>query len=124
MPRVCGVGIPNDKKIEYSLQYIYGIGPSKAREILQATQIDPNRRAKDLNEQEVSQLASTIQGQHKTEGDLRRDISMSIKRLVDIQSYRGIRHRKGLPVRGQRTHTNGRTRKGPKKLVTAKAAKK
>jgi len=117
MPRLCGVDIPNEKRIEIALTYIYGIGRAISNDILKAAGINPDTRAKDLSEQDVSKLASVIQQQQKTEGDLKREVSGNIKRLMDIGSYRGLRHRKGLPARGQRTHTNARTRKGPKKTV-------
>jgi len=117
MPRVCGVDIPKEKRIEISLTYIHGVGRTISNEILAATGIDPNRRAKDLSEEEIAKLTSTISKIHKVEGDLRRDVSANIKRHMDIGTYRGIRHKRGLPVRGQRTNTNARTRKGPKRTV-------
>ncbi len=117
MPRICGVDVPKEKRIEIALTYIYGIGRATSNKILKVVGISPDTRAKDLNEEEVSKLTSVIQQQEKVEGDLRRDISSNIKRLMDISSYRGFRHKRGLPVRGQRTHTNARTRKGPKKTV-------
>lgn len=117
MPRICGVDIPKNKRIETALAYIYGIGPSLSDKILKATGVNPDIRAKDLTEEDVSKLSGYIQENYKTEGDLRREISTNIKRLIDIGSYRGIRHKRGLPVRGQRTHTNARTRKGPRKTV-------
>lgn len=117
MPRLVGVDIPKEKRIEIALTYIYGIGRSLSNKILKIANINPDKRAKDLNEEEVARLSSIIQKEHRVEGDLRRDISANIKRLIDIGSYRGYRHRRGLPVRGQRTRTNARTRKGPRKTV-------
>ena len=117
MPRILGIDIPKEKRIEVSLGYLYGLGPSSAKKILAQTQIDPNKRAKDLSDEEVSKLAQVIQTSYKVEGDLRRDISANVKRLIDIGSYRGFRHKRGLPVRGQRTRTNARTRKGPRPRV-------
>ncbi|HPT85836.1 MAG TPA: 30S ribosomal protein S13 [Bacillota bacterium] len=120
MARISGVDIPNQKRIEIALTYIYGIGLSTARKILAATGINPDTRAKDLTEDEIARLRDEIDKNYHVEGDLRRDVAMNIKRLVDINCYRGIRHRKGLPVRGQRTRTNARTRKGPAKTVANK----
>ncbi|MCM8781879.1 MAG: 30S ribosomal protein S13 [Candidatus Omnitrophica bacterium] len=117
MPRILGVDIPKEKKTEIALTYIYGIGRPLAKKVLSVSGIDPHKRAKDLTDEEVAKLASYIQKEFKVEGDLRREISSNIKRLIDIGSYRGIRHKKGLPVRGQRTRTNARTRKGPRKTV-------
>jgi len=118
MPRLLGVDIPGNKKLEYSLQYIYGIGPAIAKEIVSQTGIDPNIRDRDLNDQQLTELSKIMQdGEYALEGDLRREISMNLKRLKAIKSYRGMRHSRGLPVRGQRTSTNARTRKGPKKTV-------
>ena len=117
MPRICGVDIPKEKRIEIALTYIYGIGRAISNNILKVANISPDTRAKDLTEEEVSKISSVIQQQYKTEGDLKREVSSNIKRLMDISSYRGFRHRRGLPARGQRTHTNARTRKGPKKTV-------
>ena len=118
MPRILGVDIPKEKRIEASLPYLYGIGLTAARKILQQANVDCNRRAKDLSEEEISKITSIIQNNYVIEGDLRREISQNIKRLIDIGNYRGTRHRKGLPVRGQRTKTNARTRKGKKTYVT------
>ncbi len=123
MPRILGVDIPKAKRIEASLPYLYGIGPSRARDILRQANIDCNRRAKDLSDGEIARIASIVQSTYVTEGDLRREISQNIKRLMDIGTYRGIRHRKGLPVRGQRTRTNARTRKGRKSIVAANVRK-
>lgn len=115
MPRILGVDIPKEKRIEISLAYLYGVGRYQANKILVEAQIDPGKRAKDLSDEEVMRITNIIQKSMCVEGDLRRDISQNIKRLMDIGSYRGMRHKKGLPVRGQRTRTNARTRKGPKK---------
>ena len=115
--RIAGINIPDNKKIEFALPYIYGIGRTLSRKILTATKIDENKRAKDLTEAEVSAITNIIQKTCKVEGDLRREIQMNIKRLMDVRAYRGVRHLKGLPVRGQRTHTNARTRKGKRKTV-------
>ena len=123
MPRILGVDIPKEKRIEVSLPYIYGIGLSLARKILVEAKIDPNRRAKDLTEEEISSVTSIIQKKCRIEGDLRREVNQNIKRLIDVGSYRGLRHRKGLPSRGQRTRTNARTRKGKKKNIGIMMAK-
>lgn len=120
MARIAGVDLPNAKRVEIALTYIYGIGRPSATKILEATGIDPDTRAKDLTEDQVSKLRDEIEEHYKVEGDLRRDVAMDIKRLVEINCYRGIRHRKGLPVRGQRTKTNARTRKGPAKTIANK----
>lgn len=117
MPRIVGVDIPKEKRIEVSLTYLYGVGRSLSRKILTQTQINPEKRAKDLTDEEVGKLTHAIQGSYKVEGDLRREVSSNIKRLIDTGSYRGLRHKKGLPVRGQRTRTNARTRKGPRPRV-------
>ncbi len=117
MPRIVGVDLPKGKRIEASLCYIYGIGPNNSLKILNAAGVNPDKRAKDLTEDEVSKIASIIQKDHKVEGDLRREIADNVKRLVEIGCYRGLRHRRGLPVRGQRTRTNARTRKGPRKTI-------
>ena len=117
MPRIVGVDIPKDKRVEIALGYIYGIGRSLSNKILKIANIDPNKRAKDLTEEEIARLSSIIQKDYRVEGDLRRDVSGNIKRLIDAGTYRGLRHRRGLPVRGQRTKTNARTRKGPRKTV-------
>ncbi|MCM8795093.1 MAG: 30S ribosomal protein S13 [Candidatus Omnitrophica bacterium] len=116
MPRILGVDIPKEKRIEIALTYLYGVGRFLSNKILNDAGIDPNKRAKDLSEEEISRITAAIQqGGYKLEGDLRREISQNIKRLIDIGSWRGLRHKKGLPVRGQRTRTNARTRKGPRK---------
>ena len=120
MARIAGVDIPNQKRVEIALTYIYGIGRKSANDILAKTGINPDTRAKDLTEDEVAKLRDEIENSYTVEGDLRRDHAMNIKRLVEINCYRGIRHRKGLPVRGQRTKTNARTRKGPAKTIANK----
>ena len=120
MARIAGVDIPNNKRVEIALTYIYGIGVKSAQDILAKTGINPDTRAKDLTEDEVAKLRDEIENSYTVEGDLRRDTAMNIKRLVEINCYRGIRHRKGLPVRGQRTKTNARTRKGPAKTIANK----
>ena len=117
MPRILGVDIPNNKKIEFALRSIYGIGPKLSKEILDKTEISITTLAKDLTEAERGKINAILQSEYKIEGDLRREVSGSIKRLMSIQSYRGSRHKKGLPVRGQRTHTNARTRKGPRQSI-------
>ncbi len=114
MPRILGVDIPKEKTIWIALTYIYGIGKSRSTEILNECGIDPMKRAKDLSEQEIAKITEIIQRSYKVEGDLRREVSQNIKRLMEINCYRGTRHKKGLPVRGQRTKTNARTRKGPR----------
>jgi small subunit ribosomal protein S13 len=123
MPRILGVDIPKEKRIEASLRYIYGIGPTRSRQVLTQANIDFDRRAKELSDEEIARITSIIQSNYITEGDLRREISENIKRHVSIGTYRGFRHRKGLPVRGQRTRTNSRTRKGRKPSVGAKLKK-
>lgn len=120
MPRIVGVDLPKEKRIEVALTYIYGIGRSLSNKILKEIGIDPNIRAKNLTEEQVSKLAGAIQQNYKVEGDLRREVTGNIKRLMEIGTYRGVRHRKGLPVRGQRTHTNARTRKGPRRTIGVK----
>ncbi|MBQ8369120.1 MAG: 30S ribosomal protein S13 [Clostridia bacterium] len=120
MARIAGVDIPNAKRIEIALTYIYGIGRKTANQILESTGINPDTRAKDLTDEEVAKLRDEIEENYTVEGDLRREVSMDIKRMVEIGCYRGIRHRKGLPVRGQRTKTNARTRKGPAKTIANK----
>lgn len=117
MPRIVGIDLPKNKRIEIALTYLYGIGRTLSNKILKTANVNPNTRAKDLTDEEVSKLAAIIQNDYKVEGDLRREISTNIKRLIDIGSYKGSRHKRGLPVRGQRTHTNARTRKGPRKTV-------
>lgn len=123
MARIAGVDLPRDKRIEVALTYIYGIGRPTANKILTTTGINPDTRVRDLTEDEVSRLRETIDKNYVVEGDLRREVSLNIKRLIEIGCYRGLRHRWGLPVRGQRTKTNARTRKGPKKTVGVKRKK-
>ena len=115
MARIAGVDLPREKRIEVSLQYIFGIGKTTAKKILVKASVNPVTRTKDLTDDEVRRIRETIEQQVEVEGDLRREVSMNIKRLMDLGCYRGLRHRKGLPCRGQRTHTNARTRKGPRK---------
>ena len=117
MARIAGVDIPNNKRVEIALTYIYGIGRKSSNDILAKTGVDPDQRAKDLTEEEIAKLRDEIENSYTVEGDLRRDVALNIKRMVEINCYRGIRHRKGLPVRGQRTKTNARTRKGPAKTI-------
>lgn len=120
MPRIAGIDLPREKRVEIGLTYIYGIGLQRSRDILAATGVNPDTRVKDLTEDEASKLRDFIDANYSVEGDLRRDVAMDIKRLVEIQCYRGIRHRKGLPVRGQTSKNNARTRKGPKKTIANK----
>ena len=120
MARIAGVDIPREKRLEISLTYIYGIGRTTSVQVCEATAIDPGTRVRDLTDEEIVRLRSWIDANLKVEGDLRRDVAQDIKRKMEIGSYQGIRHRRGLPVRGQRTHTNARTRKGPKKTVAGK----
>lgn len=120
MARIAGVDIPNQKRVELALTYIFGIGRSTSNKILKTTGINPDTRAKDLTDEEIAKLRDQIEEKYKVEGDLRRDIALDIKRMIEINCYRGIRHRKGLPVRGQRTKTNARTRKGPAKTIANK----
>lgn len=124
MPRIVGIDIPREKKIGVSLAYIYGIGRPLAVKILAEAGISPDKRAKDLTDQDVAVITSVIQKGYKVEGDLRREVQQNIKRLMDIKCYRGTRHIKGLPVRGQRSHTNARTRKGPRKAIGAAKIRK
>jgi small subunit ribosomal protein S13 len=122
MARIAGVDLPPQKRVEIALTYIYGIGRKSSRDILAAAGIDLNTRTKDLHEDQIKRIREVIESTRKVEGDLRREVTMNIKRLMDLGCYRGLRHRKGLPVRGQRTHTNARTRKGPKRgIVRVKA---
>lgn len=123
MARIAGIDLPREKRVEIALTYIYGIGRPRANKILEATGVNPDTRVKDLTEAEATRLREFIDKNYKVEGDLRREVSLSIKSLMEIGCYRGLRHRKGLPVRGQRTKTNARTRKGPKKTVGAKKSK-
>jgi small subunit ribosomal protein S13 len=120
MARIAGVDIPNQKRVELALTYIFGIGRSTSNKILKTTGINPDTRAKDLTDDEIARLRDEIEDNFKVEGDLRRDIALDIKRMIEINCYRGTRHRKGLPVRGQRTKTNARTRKGPAKTIANK----
>ena len=120
MARISGVDLPREKKVEIGLTYIYGIGRSRARKILEKSGVDVNLRVRDLTDSDVNKLRQVIDRDFKTEGALRTEVSMNIKRLMDIGSYRGIRHRRGLPVRGQRTHTNARTKKGPRRAIAGK----
>ncbi len=120
MARIAGVDIPREKRLEISLTYIFGVGRTTARQVCDAVQISPDTRVRDLTDEEVAQLRTYVDQSLKVEGDLRREIAANIKRKVEIGSYEGIRHRRGLPVRGQRTRTNARTRKGPKKTVAGK----
>jgi small subunit ribosomal protein S13 len=124
MARIAGVDLPNEKRVEIGLTYIHGIGRSRSNEILESTGIDPDRRVKNLVEDEVSRLRAFIQKSYDVEGDLRREVSQNIQRLIDINCYRGIRHRRGLPVRGQRTKTNARTRKGRRKTVPGRGRRR
>ncbi|MDX1688016.1 MAG: 30S ribosomal protein S13 [Candidatus Promineifilaceae bacterium] len=124
MARIAGVDIPRNKQVETSLTYIYGIGRSRSQEILERADVDPKTRVRDLTDSEVSRLRELIDTQYMVEGDLRREVAMNIKRLTEIGCYRGLRHRKGLPVRGQRTRTNARTRKGPKKTVAGRGRRR
>ncbi len=123
MARISGIDLPRQKRVEVALTYIYGIGPARSNRILGQAGIDPNVRVKDLSEEEASRIAKIIDSEGGVEGDLRKDVSMNIKRLMEIGSYRGMRHRRNLPVRGQRTHTNARTRKGPRRAMIRPKAK-
>ena len=120
MARIAGVDLPNDKRVEIGLTYIYGIGRTTANDILSKAEINPDTRVKDLTEEEIGKIRKIIDTEYHVEGDLRREVNLNIKRLMEIGCYRGIRHRRGLPVRGQKTKTNARTRKGPKKTVGRK----
>jgi small subunit ribosomal protein S13 len=124
MARIEGVDLPRNKRVEIGLTYIYGIGPTRARQILTNTRVSPDTRVKDLSEADVAALREYITKNYKVEGDLRRDVQLSIKRLIEIGSYRGLRHRRNLPVRGQRTKTNSRTRKGTKKTVAGRGRRR
>ncbi len=124
MARIEGVDLPRNKRIEVGLAYLYGIGPTRAREIVAATRVNPDTRVKDLTEAETAALREYISKNFKVEGDLRREVQMNIKRLIEIGCYRGLRHRRNLPVRGQRTRTNSRTRKGPKKTVAGRGRRR
>ena len=120
MARIAGIDIPNEKRVEIGLTYIYGIGRTRSKEILAKTTVSPDTRCRDLTESEVARLRAVIERDYMVEGDLRREVSMNIKRLMDIGCYRGLRHRRGLPVRGQRTKTNARTRRGPRRTVAGR----
>ena len=124
MARIEGVDLPRDKRVEIGLRYIYGIGPTRANEIIEATGVNPDIRVKDLSDAEVSKMREFISGNFTVEGDLRRQTQMNIKRLIEIGTYRGLRHRRGLPVHGQRTKTNARTRKGPKKTAAGRGRRR
>lgn len=127
MPRVLGINIPGNKRLPFALRYFYGIGPTLALQVIEKVGLDPSAKADDLTDDEVKRLSEVLQSEYRIEGDLRREVQQNIRRLISIGSYRGTRHRRGLPVRGQRTSTNARTRKGPKKTVGAirdKAARK
>jgi len=123
MARIAGVDLPRDKRIEIALTYIFGIGRSTSKEILIRTSVNPDTRVKNLTEDEVNRIRDAVEKNYKVEGDLRREIALNIKRLIEIGSYRGLRHRRGMPVRGQRTKTNARTRKGPRKTVGVRRKK-
>ena len=120
MARIAGVDIPRDKRVEISLRYIYGIGPNNAREVLERARVNPDTRVKDLTEDEISRVREVIDKNHKVEGDLRREVQSNIKRLTEIGCYRGVRHRRNLPVHGQRTRTNARTKRGARKTVAGR----
>ena len=124
MARIEGVDLPRDKRVEIGLRYIYGVGPTRAKEIIDATGVDPDIRVKDLTDGDISKMREYIGSNYTVEGDLRRQVQMNIKRLMEIGSYRGLRHRRGLPVHGQRTKTNARTRKGPKKTVDGRGRRR
>lgn len=123
MARIAGVDLPRNKRIEVALTYIYGIGFPTSKKILQEAGINPDKKANDLTEEEIAKLREIIENNYKVEGDLRREVSQNIRRLIDLGTYRGLRHRYGLPVRGQRTRTNARTRKGPRRTVGARSKK-
>ncbi len=120
MARIVGVELPRDKRVEVGVQAIYGIGPTRAIKMLNKVGINPDTRVRDLTDEEVTKIANVIQNDYKVEGDLRREVTANIKRLMDINAYRGMRHKRGLPVRGQRTSTNARTRKGPRRMAVVK----
>jgi small subunit ribosomal protein S13 len=124
MARIEGVDLPRNKRVVIGLRYLYGIGPTRSKEILKATQVSPDTRIKDLTDSEVATIREFINQNYKVEGELRRDVQMHIKRLIEIGSYRGLRHRRNLPVHGQRTRTNARTRKGPKKTVAGRGRRR
>lgn len=120
MARIVGVELPREKRVEAGIQYIYGIGPTRAKKLLEKVNVNPDTRVRDLTDEEVNLISNLIQNDYKVEGDLRREVTANIKRLMDINAYRGVRHKRGLPVRGQRTSTNGRTRKGPRRMAVVK----
>ena len=120
MARVVGVDLPRDKRVETGLRAVFGVGSTRARQLLKMTSVDPDTRVRDLTDEQVSALSTALQNSYKVEGDLRREVTANIKRLMDINSYRGSRHKRGLPVRGQRTHTNARGRKGPRRTAIKK----
>ncbi len=122
MARIAGVDLPRNKKMGIALTYLYGIGPVTSLRVLTAAKVDPEKRSDDIGEDEIARIRDVLEGEYKVEGDLRRDVALNIKRLMDLGCYKGLRHRKGLPVHGQRTHTNARTRKGPRKAVARKPA--
>ncbi|MBM4280178.1 MAG: 30S ribosomal protein S13 [Deltaproteobacteria bacterium] len=122
MARIAGVDLPRNKKMGIALTYLYGIGPVTSRRVLTAAKVDPEKRSDDIGEDEIARIRDVLESEYKVEGDLRRDVALNIKRLMDLGCYKGLRHRKGLPVHGQRTHTNARTRKGPRKAVARKPA--
>ena len=124
MARIAGVDLPRNKRVEIGLTYIYGIGRSRSNEILRQAGVDPNTRVKDLSEEEITRLREIIERQYRVEGDLRREVQMNIKRLMEIGCYRGLRHRRNLPVRGQRTRTNARTKRGPRKTVPGRGRRR
>jgi small subunit ribosomal protein S13 len=124
MPRIAGVDLPQDKRVEIGLTYIHGIGRSRSNEILERTTVSPNTRVRNLTEGEVNRIREYIARNYAVEGDLRREVAQNIQRLIDINCYRGVRHRRGLPVRGQRTRTNARTRKGPRKTVAGRGRRR
>jgi small subunit ribosomal protein S13 len=119
MPRILGVDIPGKKRVEYALRYIYGIGPARAKDIVAKARVDAAKKADDLTDEEINRISGVLQTGYRVEGDLRREVAQNIRRLISIGSYRGTRHKRGLPVRGQRTSTNARTRKGPRRTVGA-----
>ncbi len=123
MARIAGVDIPRDKRVEVALTYIYGIGPTTAKKIVSKTEVNPDTHVRNLTEEEVNRLREVVDKEYMVEGDLRRQVSMNIKRLVEIKCYRGIRHQRGLPVHGQRTRTNARTRRGPKRTMSSRRKK-
>lgn len=124
MARIAGVDLPRNKRVEVALTYIYGIGPSLSKKILSDTGVNPDTRVKDLTEDEITRLREAVERNYKVEGDLRREVNMNIRRLIEIGCYRGLRHRRNLPVRGQRTRTNARTRKGPRKTVAGRGRRR